>query len=153
MDVADDVEWTVFCLLVVPQRCPGDRDVGDRLGRLENVDLSEALSLQPTHRPFQLARLVPDDVRPEVAVGPRAIAVLTESLGKVEHDRDRQEMMLSRETDERLACLRLDIRRVDDGEPASSHPLSRDVMEQLEGVVGRVLSVLVVRDQTAAEVG
>ena len=92
-------------------------------------------------------------MRAEVAIRPIPIAVLAETLGQVEDDRDRQEMVLAREANERSARFRLHVRRIDDGQPSTRHPLPGDVVEQLERVARRVLGVLVVGDETAAEVG
>ena len=71
---------------------------------------------EAAQRAAQLAALVADDVRAEVAVRPRAVALLADALGQVEHDRDRQHVVLARQRDERLARLGLHVRRVDDGQ-------------------------------------
>ncbi len=44
-----------------------------------------------------------DHVDAEVAVRPVAVALLADSLGKVEYDGDWEEIVLTRQRDERLA--------------------------------------------------
>ena len=63
----------------------------------------------------QLRRLLPNHVTAEIAVGPLAVTGLTHILGKIEHQRDRQKMVLAREIDERLTRTRLDIGGIDYG--------------------------------------
>jgi hypothetical protein len=153
VNVADDVERPALLLAVVPERRARDRRRLDLLRRAEHVHLPEALLAEPAQRAAELARLVADHVRAEVAVGPAAVAVLTEPLRQVEDDCDRQEVVLARERDERRAVLALDVGRVDDREPTGLHSLGGDVVEELEGRLGRRLVILVVGDEAAAEVG
>jgi hypothetical protein len=153
VDVADHVERPALTPPVVPERRPLDHRRLHRLRRVEHVDLPEALPLQPPEPPPQLPLLVADHVRAEGTVGPVAVALLAEALRQVEHDRDGQEVVPARQLDQRPPRLRLDVGRVDDRQTAPGHPRAGDVVEELEGVVGRVLGVLVVGDQPAAEVG
>src|SRR5258706_10028388 len=71
--VTDHVERAVLSLLVVPEWCALDCNGLDRLGRVENVDLAEALALEPTQSALELALLITDHVRPEVAIRPIAV--------------------------------------------------------------------------------
>src|SRR5688500_18643414 len=61
-------------------------------------------------------------------------------------------MVAARELDEWLARLRLDVRRVDDGQQPALEPLRADEVQRLERGRRRGLVVLVVRDQSAAVV-
>ena len=101
--VADDVERSVLVLQVVPERLALDADGIHLLGGGEHEDVAEALALEATERPAELLSLLTNDVGPEVPVLATAVPLQTEALGKVEHDRDRQAVVASRERDERLA--------------------------------------------------
>ena len=72
VDVADDVERAVL-VACGRSRAAARSIVGrvDLLGRLQDEDVAEALALQAAQRAAQLLALVADDVRAEVAVGPR----------------------------------------------------------------------------------
>ena len=50
------------------------------------------------------------------------VPLLTKPLGKIENNHDWNHMVLAREIDERLARLRLNVRRIDDSQlrPAAS---------------------------------
>src|SRR5262249_2719927 len=109
VDIADDVERAVLVLAVVPERGSLDAPRLALLRRAPLVHRPEGLLAQPAQRGAGLARLRADRVRAEVAVGPAAVAVLTEPLRQVEDDRDRQEVVLARERDERRAVLALDV--------------------------------------------
>ena len=90
VDVADDVERAVLGAAVGPQRRALDLGRLDLLGDAQHADAAEALALQALQRAAQLRALLADDVRAEVAVRPRAVALLADRLGQVEHDRDRR---------------------------------------------------------------
>ena len=91
-------------------------------------------------------------MRPELAVRARAVALLAEGFGRVEHDRDWEEIVLFGELDQRLACLALHVRGVDDREPRLRQAPATDEVKHRECVGGRRLVVLLVGDQAAAEV-
>ncbi len=124
VDVADDVERPVEVLLVVPERLALDLDAVDVLG-LEHPDVAEALAPETLDRALEVQPLAAQDVRPELAVGPLPVALLADPLRDVEHDRDRQHVVLARERDERLPRVLLDVRGVDDRQPAGGEPLAR----------------------------
>ena len=84
--------------------------------------------------------------------GRAALRSTRDALRHVEHDRDRQDVVVAGELHERRAVLALDAGRVDDGEPAGAQPDRGDVVQDVEGRRGRRLVVLVVGDQTAADV-
>jgi hypothetical protein len=60
--------------------------------------------------------------------------------------------VLAGEIDQVLAGVRLDIRRVDHGQPPGGEPLARDITQYVERVAGGGLIVLVVGDQATAVV-
>jgi hypothetical protein len=150
--VPDQVEGAVLSLPVVPEGRARDPGGVHFLGAREDVHLAEALAVQPLEGAAQIACLVADDVGAEVAVGTIAVSVVADALGQVEHDRDRQEVVLTRERDERSPVLALDACRVDYGESARGHALGGDEVEKLEGIGRSRLVVRVVGDEAAAEV-
>ena len=123
---------------------------GDR----EHEDVAEALAPEAAQRAAQLLQLLPDDVRAEVAVRPRAVALLAELL-RAGRGRSRPAGSGTRRPARPAACAppagRSSRRRPSAGRAASR--LRRDEVQHLEGVVGRRLVVLVVGHQAAAEVG
>lgn len=64
--------------------------------------------------PTKLGDLLADDVRTKTPLVPGAVAVLTELLTQVQHDGDRQAMVLVGQLDQRLGGLGLDVGGVDD---------------------------------------
>ena len=68
VNVADDVERPGLALAVVPERLPLDDGRIDFFLRLEHVDVPEAFASEAAQRAMQLAPLVANDVRTEVAV-------------------------------------------------------------------------------------
>ena len=56
-------------------------------------------------RAAKLRMLLTDDVRPEVAVGTRAVPLLSQSLRHIDHDRHRNDVMASRELDQRARTI------------------------------------------------
>lgn len=152
VDVADDVERPRLSPPVVVERDPLDRRLFDLLGRRQGEDVPEPLAPEPAQRLTQRPDLAPDDVGAEGPVGPRRVSLVAEPLGEVEDDRQWEAVELACEGDERLSGLGLDVRRVDHREPPGGEPLLRDEVEDLERVVRRPLVVLVVRNETAAEV-
>ena len=111
--------------------------------------MPEALASEPAQRTMQLAPLIADDVRTEVAVRPRSIAFVADALGQIQDDGHRQDVVFARKRDERLARLGLDVGRVDDGELPTRQPSRRHEVQGGKGVVGRRLVVLVVRHERA----
>ena len=71
VNVADDVERTVIAFAIAPKRLPFDGQRFDCLGRIENVDVTEALAVEPPERAAQLLHMLADDVIREIAIGPR----------------------------------------------------------------------------------
>ncbi len=142
------------CLVsqVVVQRVRTMRGAVDVLGVLQDVDVRNPSRDSPRRPRRSMVALPAQDVRAEVAVGPAGVAVRADPLGQVEHDGDRQHVVLAGQRDELLARLRLDVRGVHDGQPAGGESLAGDVIQHVEGVAGRRLVVLVVGDQPAAEV-
>jgi hypothetical protein len=94
-----------------------------------------------------------EDRPAEFAVGPGLGALPGERLGHVEDDRHGQHVVLTGHAHQRGAAVRLEVGRVDHGEPAGGEPLARDVVERVEGLGRRGLVVLVVGDQAAEVVG
>ena len=72
VDVADDVERPVIVASVVPERLPPDSPRPRRLRAMTGRRRGGSPLAQAAQRPPQLLGLLPDDVRAEVAVGPRA---------------------------------------------------------------------------------
>ena len=94
VDVADDVERAVVVAAVVPERL-----ALDRRRRRRPRALSTKTWRKPRGRALErsargLARCWRIDVRPELAVGPLAVALVADPLGQVEHDRHRQAVVL-----------------------------------------------------------
>ena len=152
VDVADHVERPGLVPPVAVQPGAGDRHVRDLLDPPQGVHRAEALPLQATQPAAELVTLPPDHLRPEIPVRAGRIAVQTHPLRHVEHDRDRQHVVLAGQRDELLARLRLHVGGVDDGQSAGGQPQARNVFEQLERQRSCRLVILVVGHQPAAEV-
>ena len=134
MDVTDDVERSMLRPPIVPERLAIDARAGDIFVRAKDEDVPESFSVQIANRAPKLARLLTDDMRTEVPIQSCAVAVLTDSLGHIEDDCYRQDVVLACQRDKRLACLLLNIRRIDNGEPAACEPASGDEVQHTERV-------------------
>jgi hypothetical protein len=111
--------------------------------------MAEAFALQPAQRTAQQADLVAHHMRSEIAIGPILVALDAERLRHVEHDRDRQRMMLAREIDQQAAILRPHAGRVDHRQATGRQALAGKVKQHIEGVRGRALVHLVIGDPAA----
>ena len=103
--------------------------------------------------PFSLRALLADDVRAEVAVGPRAVALLADRLGQVEDDRDREEVVLAGQL-AAAACAPSAARWSRRPRSAAAAPAACAAMKlrTAKASRGRRLVVFVVGDEAAAEV-
>jgi hypothetical protein len=93
-------------------------------GRAQDVDVPKPLPLQTAQAPPELHRLVSHDVRPERAVRPGLVPLVAHVLRQPQHDRHRQHVVLPRQLDQRLARLRLHVRRVDHRQQPPRQPLA-----------------------------
>ena len=116
------------------------------------MDRAKAFLLQAPQPASQLVALAADDVRAEVTLGARPVPLDTQRLRHVQNDRDRENVVFLSQRDERAAGLGLDVGRVDDRQPTGGESLAGDVVQYVEGVLGRCLVVLVVGDEPAAVV-
>jgi hypothetical protein len=92
-------------------------------------------------------------MRTELPVGPRLIAFVAKLLRQVENNGYRQNVKLASQFNQRLARFCLDVRSVNYRETAGGQPLACDVVKHIESIVGGGLVVLIVGDQSSAEVG
>lgn len=152
MNVTDDVERPGLIREVVEQLGPFDADGIDLLDRRQHVHIPEALALQTAQPSPQLLPLPRDHMRAERPVRASLVTVETNPLRRIQHDRDRQYVVLARQGHQLLTRFRLHVRRVDDGQPPGREPFARDVVEYVERVLRRRLLVLVIGDEPAAEV-
>ena len=150
--VTDDVEGSVFVAQIVGQALADHLRRLDLLDPAQGVHDPETLALQTPQAAPQLVVVPSDDTLAEVPVGPRLVARHGHRHRHVEHDRHRQHVVRPRELDELAAGLARDVRRVDDREPAGGEPLACDVAEHVEGVLRRVLIVLVVAHHPATHI-
>jgi hypothetical protein len=86
--VADDVERSAVLFPVVPEWLTLDDSRIDFVLGLKDVDVAETLSPEAPQRAMQLALLIADDVRTEVAVRPRSIPIVADALWQVQDDGD-----------------------------------------------------------------
>jgi hypothetical protein len=150
--VADHVERPMVVAPVGPQPRALDRRRVDRLDRVEHADVAKALAAERAERLAQLRRVLAHDVEPELPIGAAAVALVAQSGRQIEHDRDRQAVVLARDRDQRLARVRLHVRRVDHCQPVAGQPLAREEVDDLERVIRRVARALVIGHHPAAGV-
>ena len=154
MDVADDVERAGLVPEVVEQLLADDgrgcRSPRRRAGR---GPCGSPPCARPRSERRSWSRCRRMTCGAEVAVGPRGVAL----------DAHRSRARRARSRPGSTSCARAsatscgaasgcDVRRVDDGQPAGGEPLAGDVVQDVEGVPAGRLVVLVVGDETAAEV-
>src|SRR5258706_1775701 len=101
--VADDVERSMLMPQVVPERLTLDDKTFEIFRLLKDVKVPKSFSLQATQRTPHLLRLITDNMRPEIAVGTCAIALLAKLLGEVENEGHGQDVILARQRDQRFS--------------------------------------------------
>ncbi len=149
MHVADNIERAVFGLSVVVKRFAGN-DCGVYLfNRRETENMAKALARETAQVSSHLALLVSDDVRAEISIVTVAVAILANAFGKIEKYGDGQAMILPRKFDQRFACFGLYIGGVDYGKFSCGQSFRGDIVQHVERVIGRGLTVLVVANQPA----
>src|SRR5262245_13652769 len=147
VDIADDVERTVLGLAVVPEWLTREDGGVDFFLRLQHVNVTEAFAAETAQRTVELALLVANNVRPKIAVWPRAIPVVADSLGKIQNNGDGQHVVFARQRDQRLPRLGLNVGRVDDRQASTNEPARSNKVQCGEGIIRRGLVVLVVRHE------
>jgi hypothetical protein len=101
VDVTDEVERPVVVTAVGPPALPFDPDRIDLVGAAQNEHASKPLALEALERLAELLVLAPQGMRWQVAIGPARVALGTHLLRNVEHDRDREHVVFTSETDQR----------------------------------------------------
>ena len=149
VDVPDDVEGAVVALTVIPQRLALEPGRCDLFLARQDKDAVEALTPDCLQRAAQLLSLVAKHVSTELSLRARGVASSTHLLRKVEDDGDRKCVVGLCQFDQPPPRLRLDVRRVDDGEATRIESLRSNEVQHLERSVGRLLVVLVVGDERA----
>ena len=152
MDISNDVEGAVLVLQVIPQRLPHNFRGIHFFGRLQDVDSPKAFTFELSKRIPQLPALLAHNMRTEIPFRAVSISLLAQFFREVKNDGDRNTVILARKRDDRLAGLRLHVRRINHHQPARRQPLGRDEMEHFKRVFCRRLAIFVIRHKAAAEV-
>jgi len=108
------------------------------------VNVPETFAFEIANGAPQLLTLLPDDVWSEVAICSLAIAILAEAIRQVEHQRDRENVIVACELNEGLARFGLHVGGVNDGKFRSRETFGGDVVQNFEGVFRCCLAVFVV---------
>ena len=150
MDIADDVERSMLLFEVIPHRASRNRRGINLLGRAQHMNCAEAFAFQCAHGAAQLLDLSTDHLRAKIPIVPVPVARLAHPFRQVEDDRHRQHVLRAGQFHQRFSGLGLYAGSVYDGESTRSQPLGGDVVQHIEGVLGRLLTILIVRDKTTA---
>src|SRR5690606_9238614 len=116
MHVANEVEWAMLGSLIVPQGDASENRRVDLLRRVKDEHVPKALALQAVHSAAKLGELLADDGGAKLPIAATLIAIAAGLLGQVEHDGDREDVILPREPHERLPRLALHVGGVDNSE-------------------------------------
>src|SRR5262249_54474001 len=125
----------MLVLQVVPQCLPRDRNCCHFFRTRQSKDVSKSLPLQSSDRPTKLLRLVSHNMRSELPIRPTLVTLLTKPFRHIQHNRYRQHVKLTSESNQRLTRLWLYVGRIHNSQPTSSEPFTRNVMQHVEGVV------------------
>ncbi len=101
--IANNVERPMIIAAIVPKRLPLDHSRVRFFRRTDPEHVPEALALQSAKRSPHLVQLVPHHMRPKLPVGPVRVAVVTQLLRHIEHDRHRKAVILARNFHQRFA--------------------------------------------------
>jgi hypothetical protein len=151
--VADDVERAMLAGAIVPEGRALDRRRVEGRDALQDEDVAKTLALEPAQRPAELRTLLRDHVRSELAVRPLGVARVAYRFGNVEHNGDRQAVVLAGQRHQGLARFGLHVRGVDHRQPSAGQTLRRDEVQHLERILRGRLIVFVIADKRAAFVG
>lgn len=152
VNVTDDIEGTPRLAAVAAQRRADELRRLDRLDTIEHMHRSEAFFGQPAHRPRQLLVLTSQYIAAERPVHASCVALGTDRLRHIENDRHWEDVVLARESNQRLSRGRLHIGGVDHGQQPRCQPLGDDELHQFEGVLRRALQVGIVADHAATDI-
>src|SRR5882724_1944313 len=144
MNVTDDVERPMLMFQIVPERLALDDHLLNLFRRREFEDVPKAFAFQVANRSAQLLALLPDHVRSKVAISAPLVSILAKSLREIEYNSDRYYVIFSRQSDQRLTRLHLNIGRVNHRELPSLEPLGSDKVQGLKGCVRCRLIILIV---------
>ena len=155
MHVANNVKRPRFLLKIVMQRVAHYRLHGIYFFHPAQVkNVPETLRLERAQALAQQATVIGNDVGLEAgAVGALGVALLGHGLGHVEHDGHRQAVVLPGQRHESFAVFGAHVGGIHHGEAAALEALGHPVVQQLEGIVGGIQAVFVVRNQAPAHVG
>jgi hypothetical protein len=143
----------VLALPIVVQRLASDFGLLDLIGRSQFVNITEPLAAEATQRAPKRSNLAADDVGPELTFRSRRVSLMADAFRKVEHDCNRQRVVLTRDVDQMFPSAGLDIRSVDHRQLPALEPFASDVMQKIESIVRGRLIVLIIRNQATTEVG
>ena len=152
MDIADDVKRAVLVFQVVPQRLTFDFCGVNFLGRMQNMDSAKTFPFEVAQGSAQLLGLLAHDMWTERAVWTITVSFVAKSLRQIKNNSDRNAVILSSESNDRLAGFDLHIRGIDHYQLASRQPFRSNKIQDFKGVVRGLLTVLLVGYETAAEV-
>ena len=152
VDVPDEIEGSVVVSTVVPDSLALEGGSLDLRDAREQGNAVEPFLAEPPHGPPHLVELAADDVSAEGPVRSNLVAGEAHLDRHVEHDGDCEHVVRLRKCHELAPRLDLHVGRIDDREPARSETLARDVVQDVECVVGRGLVILVVTHESPAEV-
>ena len=108
------------------------------------MNVPEAFAFEIANGASQLLTLLADDVWSKVAVCSLAIAILAEAIRQVEHKRDRKDVIVACELNERLARFGLHVGGVNDGKFRGRETFGGDVVQDFEGIFRCCLVVFIV---------
>jgi hypothetical protein len=91
-----------------------------------------------------LLALLPDYVWSKITVRSALVSILAKSLREIEYKSDRYHVILSRQSNQWLTRLHLNIGRINDSELAGLEPLGGDKVQDLESRICRCLIILIV---------
>ena len=81
MHVADDVEWSMVLLAVVPEWLTFNNDCFNLFRFREFVDMTKAFTFEIAQRASQLLTLLADYMWSKTAIGSFAISILAKTVG------------------------------------------------------------------------
>src|SRR5262249_53153514 len=118
VNVADNIEWPRILTAIAPERLPFHGGRFNLFGRMQYGYMPEPLAIESTNGVPHLLNLLPNYSLAEIAIRARPVSFAANSLGQVKDDCHWERMIFARQSHQRLACLRLNVGRIDDRELA-----------------------------------
>jgi hypothetical protein len=114
--------------------------------------MSKPFTKQSSKFTLNRSALIAHHMWAKVAIGSGVIAIMTDALGYVDHDRNGQTVILASELHQRLTVFCPNVGRINDGQQTSRQTFAGQVMKHVERIARCLLIVFIVGDPASERI-